>query len=59
MNAYIHPVDQVAGIEKYERVSMTVATDMVRYAADVSYGKSSQYVTNGEISRQTVKNKLR
>ena len=56
---YIHPVDKVAGLESYERVSLSVAADMVNHAAEVSYGQSSRHVTGGEISRQTVMNKIR
>jgi len=56
---YLHPVDLVAGLEAYERVSLTVAADLVRHAAEASYGESSRHVTGGEISRQTVMKKIR
>lgn len=56
---YIHPVDLVAGLESYERVSQTVAADMVGHAAEASYGESSRHVTGGEVSRQTVMKKIR
>ena len=56
---YIHPVDMVAGLEAYERVSQTVAADLVEHAAEASYGESSRHVTGGAISRQTVMKKIR
>ena len=56
---YIHPVDLVAGLEPYERVSLTVAADMVGHAAEASYGESSRHVTRSEVSRQTVMKKIR
>jgi hypothetical protein len=57
--SYFYPVDLVAGLEPYERVSLTVAADMVGHAAESSYGESSRHVTGGEISRQTVMKKIR
>lgn len=56
---YIHPVDLVAGLESYERVSSTVAADMVGHAAEASYDESSRHITGGEVSRQTVMKKIR
>lgn len=56
---YLHPVDLVAGLEPYERISLTVGADMVGHAAESSYGESSRHVTGGEISRQTVMKKIR
>ncbi len=55
----MHPVDLVAGLEAYERVSLTAAADLVGHAAQASYGESSRHVTGGEISRQTVMKKIR
>lgn len=57
--SYVHPVDMVAGLEAYERVSLTVAAELVERAAETSYGKSSRHITGGEISRQTVMKKIR
>lgn len=56
---YVYLLDQAVGIEKYERLSKSVAVDLVDYASETSYEKSSQYVSGGEISRQTVMNKVR
>jgi hypothetical protein len=55
----VYLLDQAVGLENYERVSKSVAVDLVRYASEVSYGKSSRYVSGGEISRQTVMKKVR
>lgn len=56
---YVHPIDKVAGIESYERVSLSVAASLVNHAAEASYGQSSRHVTDSRISRQTVMNKVR
>lgn len=56
---YVYLADKVAGLEGYERVSLKVSADLVNTAAEVSYQKSSKYVTCGNVTRQTVKNKLR
>jgi len=57
--SYLHPVDLAAGLESYQRVSLTVAADLVGHASEASYGESSRHVTGGEISRQTVMKKIR
>ncbi|MHB8156094.1 MAG: ISLre2 family transposase [Desulfocucumaceae bacterium] len=56
---YVHPVDQVVGLEAYERVSLAVSADLVGHAAEAAYGESSRHVTGGEVSRQTVMKKIR
>jgi len=56
---YLHPVDLVAGLEPYERISQTLSADLVAHAAEASYGESSRHITDGEISRQTVMKKIR
>lgn len=57
--SYVYPLDMVAGLEAYERVSLTVAANLVERAAETSYGKSSIHITGGEVSRQTVMKKIR
>lgn len=57
--SYIHPVDQIAGVENYERVSNSVSLALVGAAREMSYWKSSKSVTGGCVSRQTVMNKIR
>lgn len=56
---YVYLLDQAVGIEKYERLSKLVAVDLINHASETSYWKSSQYISGGEISRQTVMNKVR
>lgn len=56
---YVYLLDQAVGLEGYERISYTVGADLIEHAAEASYGESSRHVCNGEISRQTVMNKLR
>ena len=57
--AYCHPVDGVAGIAAYERVSGGVSLALVEAAREQSYARSSLAVTGGAVSRQTVLNKVR
>lgn len=56
---YVYLLDKAVGLESYDRVSNTVAVNLVEHASESSYGESSRHVTNGEISRQTVMKKLR
>ena len=56
---YEYLLDKAVGIENYDRISPTVSAALVEHASEVSYQKSSNYVCNGDISRQTVKNKIR
>lgn len=59
LGGYCYPVDALAGVDAYERVSGGVGLDLVETAVTMSYAKSSQTVTGGKISRQTVMNKIR
>lgn len=56
---YEYPVDNIAGIEAYARVSESVGLWLVEASLEMSYGKASAYVTGEQVSRQTVMNKLR
>ena len=56
---YEYPVDKIAGIEAYERVSSSIGLSLVEASLEMSYGKASEYVTGKQVSRQTVMNKLR
>ena len=56
---YCYPIDELAGVEAYERISGGVSEALVATARKVSYGKSSQFVTDGAVSKQTVMNKIR
>ena len=57
--SYCHPVDEIAGIAAYERVSGGVSLALVEAAREQSYARSSLAVTGGAVSRQTVLNKVR
>ena len=56
---YEYPVDQIAGVDAYERVSGSVGLSLVEASCEMSYAKASEYVTDGHVSRQTVMNKIR
>ena len=58
-NNYEYTVDKVAGIEKYERISLCLSRDLVAYASEVSYAKSALYGSKGSVSRQSVLNAVR
>lgn len=56
---YSYPIDAVAGLEGYQRVSNGVSQGLVAAAREMSYAKSSWVVTGGQVSRQTVLHKIR
>ena len=56
---YCHPVDEIAGVSAYERVSGGVSLALVECAREMSYARSSRVATGGAVSRQTVLNKVR
>ena len=51
---YLYLLDQAVGLEGYSRVSTATAVELINHASQSSYGKSSEHICNGEISRQTV-----
>ena len=55
---YAFPLDVVLGIEPYERTGKNVSARLVEAATEYSYAKSSKIVTDGKVSRQTVRNKI-
>ncbi len=56
---YTYLLDRVVGLERNDRISGTVAVNLVEHASQYSYAKSSRNVTGGIVSRQTVMNKVR
>jgi len=56
---YEYPIDELAGVEAYERISEGVALSLVNASCQMSYAKASRYVTDEHVSRQTVMNKIR
>jgi len=59
IGTYSYLLDNVVGIESYDRITGSVSAALVESASEVSYYKSSKYVCDGNISRQTVMNKIR
>lgn len=55
---HITPLDQILGINRYERVTAAISAKLVEAATEYSYAKSAQIVTEGAISRQTVRNQI-
>ena len=58
-DSFAYILDQILGIAKYERIGASVAAALVSQATDISYAKSADIVTGGEVSRQTVHNQIR
>ena len=56
---YTFPIDAVAGIEHYQRLSCDVSQRLVDVAQEMSYARSSKVVTGGSVSGRTVGNKVR
>ena len=55
---YVHVLDQIIGVAPYERVGKNVSAQLVTAATQCSYARAGQAVTGGEVSRQTVRNKI-
>ena len=56
---YCYPIDQVVGLESYQRVSSGVGLGLVETAREMSYAKASRVVTGGLVTKQTVMRKIR
>ena len=56
---YCYPIDKVAGLESYQRVSSGVGLELVEAAREMSYARASENVTGGLVSKQTVMRKIR
>ena len=56
---YIYPIDAQVGIDANQKVSGGVSLALVEAAQTLSYAKSSAYVTGGQVSKQTVMQKIR
>ncbi len=57
--SYCHPVDMLSGIGPNQKVSGGVSLALVEASRTMSYAKSSEVVTGGQVSRQTVLRKIR
>lgn len=56
---YSYPIDNVVGLENYQRVSSGVGLELVAAAREMSYAKASRIVTGGLVTKQTVMRKIR
>ena len=52
---YDYLLDKVIGLQGYERISAGVRAKLVSMATEVSYAKSAETVTGGQLSRQCVR----
>ena len=52
---YDYLLDRVIGLQGYERISAGVMAKLVSVATEVSYAKSAETVTGGQLSRQCVR----
>ena len=57
--SYCYPVDQIAGISSYMRMSEESAAKLVSAAVRMPYGKANEYAMDGRFTAQTVMNKVR
>ena len=55
---YVFPLDHMLGVRSYERIGDEVSAQLLNRAAEVSYARSSDIVTGGTVSRQSVRNHL-
>lgn len=55
---YMYPIDILMGIAAYSRVDDSICAELVNHAAFSSYAKSVAIVTDGAISRQSVRNMI-
>lgn len=55
---YTYPLDQMTGLQKRVRIGEAISAELVNYAAEMSYAKSAEVVSKGEISRQSVRNHI-
>ena len=56
---YRYPIDNVVGLESYQRVSNGVGLELVDAAREMSYTKASRVVNGGLVTKQTVMRKIR
>jgi hypothetical protein len=55
---YVFLLDHIIGLESYERVCAHLSAKLVQAASGMSFDKSRLSITEGAVSRQTVRNKL-
>lgn len=57
--SYCYPVDNVVEIVHHQKVSDSLCQDLATAACTMSYARSSETVTGGQVSRKTVMNAVR
>ncbi len=57
--SYSYPVDQILGLDPFQKVSNGISNDLVNASITMSFQKASENVTGGAVSKQTVMNKVR
>ena len=55
---HVAVLDEMLGIERRERVGEVVKAELISLAADFSYAKSTDILTGGAVSRQTIHDQL-
>lgn len=58
-NNYVYILDELLGIEKYERIEGNLKGDILDKATNVSYEKAAELSTSVPITRETVKKIIR
>ena len=54
--SFVYPLDELLEVERYERIDSSVRASLVWEACEESYRRSAEHVTEGAVSRQTVRN---
>lgn len=57
-NVYVYPLDEALKVSKYERITKNVSAELINQAAFMSYSRAADIVTGGNVSKQSVRNRL-
>ena len=58
-NNYVHILDEILGIEKYERIEANLKGNILEKSADLSYQKAAELSTPIALTRESVKRTIR
>ena len=58
-SSYVHILDELLGIEKYERIEANLKGNILEKSADVSYQKAAELSTPVALTRESVKRTIR
>lgn len=56
---YEYPIDEIAGVASFARISERVSLSLVEASCEMSYSRASRHKTGEHVSKQTVMNKIR